>query len=202
MWAQKRLFGLIWKQMSTNLNPSNLPQCTVLDKSWEILLSLSSPLSLSVRLFPVSLLRTLSRAMWHTQSLILKHQAEFTASFQVPLQVFSSLSSAFLSSLSSLSLLKKKTQNKTKKDMWEMNSFYGRLSSLLLKCAPSGRPSGLARVGTSHALLNMLWPFVCHFWQCCHWLWNPEESVWPSYISISLLLDYHRFSWLLCALLY
>lgn len=54
----------------------------------------------------------------------------------------------------------------------------------------------------SCALLNILWPFVCHFWQCCHWLWNPEESVWPSYISISLLLDYHRFSWPLSALLY
>ncbi len=76
-----------------------------------------------------------------------------------------------------------------------MNPFYGRLSGLLLKCASSGRPARLLCVGSWSAPLNILWPFVCHFWQCCHWLWNPEESVWPSYISISSLLDYHRFSW-------
>lgn len=34
-----------------------------------------------------------------------------------------------------------------KKTCWDMNPFYGRLSSLLLKRAPSGRPSHLARVG-------------------------------------------------------
>lgn len=106
MRAKKRLFGLIWRQMSTNLNPSNLPQHTVLD--WSLRANCSpSPLSLSVRLFPLSLLRAPSCVMWHTQSLILKHQADFTTSFLVSLQVFSSLSSPLLSSRSSLSLLKK-----------------------------------------------------------------------------------------------
>lgn len=30
IWAKKKLFGLIWKQTSANLNHSKLPQCTVL----------------------------------------------------------------------------------------------------------------------------------------------------------------------------
>lgn len=31
IWAKKRLFGLIWKQTSTNLNHSKLPQRSILN---------------------------------------------------------------------------------------------------------------------------------------------------------------------------
>lgn len=31
IWAKKRLFGLIWRQTSANLNHLKLPQCTILN---------------------------------------------------------------------------------------------------------------------------------------------------------------------------
>lgn len=78
IWAKKRLFGLIWKQTSANLNHSKLPQCTVLKLALRDSTLHHLYLSLSF-----SLVRTLSCVMWCAQSLFSKHQAEFTTSFQV-----------------------------------------------------------------------------------------------------------------------